>query len=403
MGGTCEARGMFPINSTSVCRAAAKVLGFSWAPAPVSMRTKTQECYVMRNMNEWMAANGIAKSRETAETLKATSRVESVPQKRRAKLQSHSGMETLCSSQAYPPEFNDYLDSAMVSKRIRQVEWSLADSRSLCPDPKVQCSVLWPLTVQVLTQLGLGQTIRQFESLRAYVEYNGCKFVVSEALVADWHTHRLGPFWSVTLPEQQWQARWNAATMCGFQKLPVKCEGPQGFLSQAGLNQFVTRPAFNSGVFRAAYDLTLQTFGPRLAQYRTPYNGRYAAIHAAYHEGMPERELVELVRSWWPSMERIFVSTMYKSVIYDLKSSFGGGIELSWTRNLKGWDHEVTVEPEVATLLDDIAGLASASVIVGRCSSPVFNLARTLNLHLHSRVARSNPWCYDLEMRRVCG
>jgi len=409
--GTCEAQGMFPINSTSVCRAAAKVLGFSLTPAAVSLRGKARldECYVMRSVDEWMAANGITKSRPQG--------MEYLSQESIAAFELQSGMDTLCSSKAYPPAFNDYLDSAMVAKRIRQVDWSLADSRSLCPAPKLQCQVLWPLSPKDLTHLGFGHAILQFEPLRAYVEYSGCKWVVSEALAADWQTWGLGPFWSVTLPEQQWQARWNVAPMCGFQ-LPVKCEAPFNFLSQAGWDQFVTGPAFNgpgppSGVYTAAYDLFLQTFGPRLAQYRTPFNGRYAAIHVSGKEGMPAKQLVDLVHSWWPSMDRIFVATSDMAVMSDLKSSVGIGAELAWTRSLKGWAQKVTMEQsgirrsdsadiEIAAFLDDIAGLAGASVIVGTCTSEFFSVARSLNLHLHLRVARSHPWCYDVQTRKTC-
>jgi len=204
--------------------------------------------------------------------------------------------------------------------------------------------------------------------------------------------------------------------MGGF-RLPVKC-GEPFVLSQAGKDQFVIGPTFNgpgapSGVYRAAYDLFLQTFGPRLEQYRTPYNGRYAAIHVSGKEGMPAMQLVELVRSWWPGMDKIFVATSDMAVMSQLKSSVGTGIELAWTGSLRGRAHNVTMaqsgirrrdsaDGAIAAVLDDVAGLASASVIVGTCRSGVFDVARTLNLHLHLRVARSHPWCFDVQENRVC-
>merc|ERR1712079_375449 len=126
------------------------------------------ECYVQRSVGTWIAANDINQSTATAGTLEA-SHSEALPVHDSTELQP--GMETLCSSQTYPPPFDDYLDPAMVAKRIRKAAWSLADSRSLCPDPKVRCEVLWHLTVKDFVQLGFGAAMSAFEPLRAYVEY----------------------------------------------------------------------------------------------------------------------------------------------------------------------------------------------------------------------------------------
>jgi len=294
---------------------------------------------------------------------------------------------------------------------------------SLIPDPKVKCEVLWHLTVKDFFRLGFGAAMSEFEPLRAYVEYSGCKLVVSESLAADWQTWALGPFWSAALSEQKWQARWNAAPKCGFIFVGthVKCKGPFGFLTQAGWTRFVKGPAFNgpgppTGVFRAAYDLGLQTFGPRLSQYRTPFRGRFAAIYVTDEHGMSASRNVDLVRSWWPHLDRIFVATSNMAVVSDVRSSIGAGIELAWTHNqeehvhqktkaasgIRGSDKTAKTDGAVAALLDDIAGLASASVVVGTSKSPIFNVARALNLHLHLTVARSHPWCYDVHQSRIC-
>merc|ERR1719336_2394079 len=104
-------------------------------------------------------------------------------------------------------------------------------------------------------------------------------------------------------------------------------------------------------------------------------------------------------------MDKIFVATSDTAVMSQLRSSVGAGVLLAWTGSSMAQSvarRSDGADAAISAVLDDVAGLASASVVVGTCRSGVFGVARALNLHLHLRVARSHPWCYDVRENRVC-
>eukprot|EP00419_Tripos_fusus_P065604 CAMPEP_0172930906 /NCGR_PEP_ID=MMETSP1075-20121228/219227_1 /TAXON_ID=2916 /ORGANISM="Ceratium fusus, Strain PA161109" /LENGTH=479 /DNA_ID=CAMNT_0013792219 /DNA_START=24 /DNA_END=1460 /DNA_ORIENTATION=- len=313
LDGSCTDAASFPIIEGTACLAAALALGHHVERLP-SFKGKDQPegCYI-QGSELWMGSktrkrgHGILwMQNSSSEQLCSSGRYASISiqgselwmgSKTRKRghgilWMQNSSSEQLCSSGRYASISDGYMDQQEVANRMKQVTQSLSASKSKCPSGSPQhnpCIVLWSLHVRDFVRKGFGATMGLFEPFRAYSTYSACTWAVSKEFAKDWTTWKLGPFWDLVVPNDQWQARFAAASTCGDLKVsfwspppPLKCEN--SLLSVQGQGAFVTSPAYNgpgppTGVFNGAYDIYTQTFGPRLQAYRTPFTEAYAAIH----------------------------------------------------------------------------------------------------------------------------
>lgn len=411
--GSCADSGNFPVTEKAACIAAAGALGHHVQKlrSYKGKDPRPEGCYV-QGSEIWMEASIRNRGRGAS-----------------------SATEQLCSSSKYATISDGYMDQQDVAERLNLVDWALSESRSLIPSgpPKpYPCVVLWSLHARNFVRKGFGATMNMFELLRAYSLYKGCTFVVSEDFAKDWIAWKLGPFWTSTLPKDQWQARFNAAPSCGNLDLafwspppPMKCERAFGLFSQQDKYNFARNPAYNgpgapTGVFHGSYDLSLQTLGPRLQAYHTPFSEGYVGIHIRHGEKAHEinqlvgiSTVVDVLKKYWPHMKNVFLASDDSQVVTDAEKKLGSGYTVRTTadeQRRKGGTPESGInnhvhddDDAVNAVLDDISGLASASVMIGTLSSNFFSTAHTLNEHLHRQLKRQEPWCFDAHSATLCG
>lgn len=385
--GTCEDSGNFPIANSMACQRAAHVLGY--------------DADEVRMQNSG-AATAVG------------CRVEATNPKNqgRGAVTSTSGHGSLCSNKSYPLPPTGFMTSAEVRKRIQQVDFQLAKSKAACKKSDIPCAVLWGVSAMDLYRRGLATSFEKLQPLRAYVEYSGCDWVVSKALAQEWKDLKLAPFWTQELSMQRWQLRWEMAEPCTKLDLAqystggirAKCEGMPGLLNNAGLLAFERSKDFNGpgvdegGVFRSAYDLFLQTFGPRLVEYRPPYDAAYVGLRLSPHRS-PNlayiHSCIASLRTHWPHMRNVFVAGVRPEVLVDIRYILGSQFSVT--------SDGIQVDQGVEFLLDEYVGLASAAVLIGDFRDVVFRLALTINGHLHVNVSRQQPWCFNFEKNKVCG
>jgi len=338
----------------------------------------------------------------------------------------------LCSSGRYVTIADAYMNQQEVTVRLKQVEQSLSEGRSKCrvssPQPN-PCVVLWQIHARDWVRKGFGATMGMFQNLRAYSTYIGCTWAVSEEFVQDWATWKLGPFWALTLPNDQFHARYAAASVCGdvFTSFwcppqPVKCENAP--LSGDGEQTFLRSPAYNgpgppTGVFKGGYDIYTQTFGPRLQAYRTPFNETYAAIHIRHGDKIHEvprlfqlESALGILKTYWPDVKKVFLASDDAQVIDDAKKGLGKNYTVRTTADEERWiggtpevnyNEHVHDDNAVTAVLDDISGMASAPILIGAVHSNFFRTALTINVNLHAKLLRRKPWCWDDFHGRFCG
>jgi len=115
-------------------------------------------------------------------------------------------------------------------------------------------------------------------------------------------------------------------------------------------------------------------------------------------------------------MRSVFFATDDEDVISQRVGSLKQqGFNVTWTKDEKRWSggspqtapafhhgHHDNDDAATAALLDDIAGLARASVLIGSFASNFFRVAWFLNAGLHAGAAPRGPWCYDLFVAAPC-
>jgi len=414
VNGSCVDAGGFPITEGTACMSAAIAMGH-----PVEQLrslegvNQPEGCY-MQSYKPGEVWIGASSRRRDGRSHRVVS----------------SSLEQLCSSGSYATFSDSYMGQQEVAARMRQVAQSLSEGRSKCP-PAGSCAVLWSLHFRDFVRKGFGATLASlFEPLRAYSAYSGCTWIVSEEFAMDWTSWKLGPFWTSTLPDNQWQARFTQASDCGLNEnisywgppSPVKCE--HTLLSPNGETAFRIGPSYNgpgppTGVFKGIYDLMLQTLGPRLEALKTPFTEAYAAIHIRHGDKVVEtKSLIGIdgaartLKKYWPHMKNVFVTSDDAKVISDAKKVLGNEYVIKSTADEHRWiggtpmsnngDH-VHDDGAVNAVLRDINGLARASVLIGAPTSNFFSTALTLNVNLHAKLLRRRPWCWDESRGRFCG
>mmetsp|Transcript_91062 Transcript_91062/g.175299 ORF Transcript_91062/g.175299 Transcript_91062/m.175299 type:complete len:577 (-) Transcript_91062:243-1973(-) len=415
LDGSCTDAASFPIIEGTACLAAALALGHHVERLP-SFKGKDQPegCYI-QGSELWMGS----KTRKRGHGIL---------------WMQNSSSEQLCSSGRYASISDGYMDQQEVAVRMKQVAQSLSESKRKCPSGSSQpnpCIVLWSMHARDFVRKGFGATMGLFETLRAYSTYSGCTWAVSEAFAKDWTKWKLGLFWASVVPNDQWQARFAAASICGNLNvsfwsplLPLKCENNPP--SAKGEGAFVRSPACNgpgppTGVFKGAYDLYTQTLGPRLQAYHTPFTETYAAIHIRHGDKIYEspkwlqlESTVTILKQYWPHVKNVFLASGGAQVISDAKMVLGSHYTIATTSEMRwisgtpeaNFNERVHDDDDdddaVDAVLDDISGLASAPVLIGAMNSNFFNTALTINVNLHAKLLRRKPWCWDVFHGRFC-
>lgn len=428
VSGSCSDLGNFPVTEKDACIAAARALGHNVEQLGVYTGgdPRPEGCY-LQGSKMWMEAD--------------------VRNRGRGSLSGDgAAMEQFCSSGIYARITDGYMDQQAVAERLNLVDWALSESKSLCPlkpPPPYPCVVLWSLRAQDFVQAQFGNKIGMFEQLRAYFMYQGCAIAVSEDFAKDWTSWKLGPFWASTLPNNQWQDRFNNALACGdlilaplsppavqpaaasapgiatatlSSALPMKCEQATGVLSEQGKALFTSNPAYNgpgapTGVFNGAYDLMLQTLGPSLQAYRTPFSKGYVGIHIRRGERVDAMQTlkgnttsaIDVLKKYWPHMKNVFLAfddvQLVQDAADDVQMRLGSEYTIRTTKDKQG---STPQHDAVLNVLDDICGLTSASVIIGSSTSNVFGTVHTTNVYLHGKMNRHQPWCYDVNSEALC-
>jgi len=319
VNGSCaDFDGFFPITHGTACLAAGQALGRHVEQLrSFKGEDKPEGCFI-KGSQVWMGSSRRKLSDGTFDG-SSTALHPTI-------LANDSSMKQLCSSGRYAKFSDGYMEQQKVAEKIKLVAQSLSESKSKClaGSKTAPCIVLWSLHARDFVRKGFGATMGMFETLRAYSAFNGCNWAVSHEFAKDWTAWRLGPFWTSTVPNNQWQARVTAAPGCGnldvsfwSPPLPVKCENGPGLTTQ-GKDAFLRSPAYNGpgppkSVFKGAYDLYLETFGPRLQAYRTPFPEAYAAIHIRHGDKIKESSklleissAVAILKKYWPHMKKVF-------------------------------------------------------------------------------------------------
>jgi len=406
--GNCKESGIFPIITYMVCSKAAAALGYRDEELRVQKDTllRPEGCHVEVHGNGSIVV-GMATNPNN---------------QGRGALTSSSGdesMEPLCSKRSYPDPATGFMTSAAVRKRVQQVDFALAKSKAACKKSNIPCAILWRVSAQDLHSHGLAHSLARFQPLRAYVEYSGCDWVVSHDAAQEWKDWKLAPFWTQEVSQQRWQIRWEMADPCrnlnlvafGKAGFPAKCEGFPGLLNDAGFVRFTKYKAFNGpgvsagGVFAGAYDLFLQTFGPRLVEHRPPYDAAYVGFKLPLgKEGdftyIRQNFIIPLLNHW-PHMQKIFVTsccgetTVSGETLIDMRFILGNQFSVTTpaaSSDTGGLDRA----------LNELVGLASAAILIGDPNDHAFHVARDLNLHLHAKIGRPRPWCFDVRKKKIC-
>jgi hypothetical protein len=273
-----------------------------------------------------------------------------------------------------------------------------------------------------------------FGPQRAYQADVGCKFAVSSSFASRWTGTGFAPFWWDELSDTEFQARWTDAGDCGgmnwmvhFKPTLVKCEMPPGFMSDPKKEAWMRTPAFNGQLFAGWGALYLQSFGPRLSAYRLPYNHSYAAFHVRKGDKLREiqdfhqsnamfqksgeiNNLLAILNQHWPHMTSIFIATDDSNTVEQAAKTLQGKYNITWSANaarfpggapMAQFENHPSDDGAVNGVLDDQAGLAGASVLIGGGDSNFFNVAYRLNVALHKGKPRPHPWCFDVFNNRI--
>jgi len=149
--------------------------------------------------------------------------------------------------------------------------------------------------------------------------------------------------------------------------------------------------------FELFLDQLLQVFGPVLAQYTSPFQHTYAAVHVRHGDKVVDlaifglRKHVRVLRKVWPRIQRIFVtsddSTVIKAASEALRHGNGENVTVRWTAGETRWSGGVPSDQNddhdhdsaaVRAVLSDFSAMALSSVLVGYQYSNFFNSARLL-------------------------
>jgi hypothetical protein len=133
------------------------------------------------------------------------------------------------------------------------------------------------------------------------------------------------------------------------------------------------------------------------------------------------QQSMERLQEEWPELQRIFLSTDDSRSISrrTLGPYLERGYQFNWTVDAPRWvggspfvqDDDSGSAPQakhphdeaaVEAALNDLAGLARATNIVGSLDSGFFRLAWELNMQLHGAYHRKQSWCVDLFTGTVC-
>jgi len=336
--------------------------------------------------------------------------------------------EPICSSGFYPRWLSGiaYMDSSAIATRVAMNEKQLAvEARNA---PTNQCMIFWPISINDFVRLGFGASIAFFAPLRAYIATIGCKFVVGKSFASHWKGTGFASFWHEELPDTKFQARWDQGGSCGgmfwmnhFKPKLVKCKMPPGFISDQKMSAFLRSPQFNGW-----YSQYLQSFGPRIAAYRLPYNHAYAALHVRrgdkkseipagrehmFQESRDLESVLAILSQYWPHITSVFIATDDSNTVEQAARAVRGKYNITWSMNaarypggspMAQFEDHANSDGAVNGVLDDQAGLASASVLIGGSDSNFFNVAKALNVILHKGMPRQRPWCYNLYHNKLC-
>jgi len=215
-----------------------------------------------------------------------------------------------------------------------------------------------------------------------------------------------------------------------FKPEVVKCEMPPAFISDSSYEAYLRTPQYNGQLFKGWPNLYLQSFGPRLSAYRVPYNHSYAAFHVRTGDKMKDilfeqsqtnlnsfqqsgnvEGLLAILNQYWPHISSVFIATDDSNAVEQASKAVQGKYNLTWSANaarypggtpMAQYENHVSNDGAVNGVLDDQAGLAAASVLIGASDSGFFNVARMLNIALHNGLPRLHPWCYDVYRHKIC-
>jgi len=212
-----------------------------------------------------------------------------------------------------------------------------------------------------------------------------------------------------------------------FKPVVVKCEMPPAFISDPKYEAFLRSPQYNGQLFAGWGRLYLQSFGPRLSAYRLPYKHPYVAFHV--RKGDKEIEirdggnqdmfqksgsvegLLAILSQYWPHITSVFIATDDSNTVEHAAKAVQGKYNITWSANatrypggspMAQFENHASNDGAVNGVLDDQAGLAAASVLIGASDSGFFNVARLLNINLHRGMHRIHPWCYDVYRHKTC-
>jgi hypothetical protein len=127
------------------------------------------------------------------------------------------------------------------------------------------------------------------------------------------------------------------------------------------------------------------------------------------------KEHIGALKKLWPTLQRIFVTSddakIIKATSDSLRAHNGVNATVRWTAGERRWsggapsgqcenhDHDRSA---ISAVLSDFSAMALSPVLVGSNMSCFFNAARLLNMAVHWDRRRLEPWCYDVNTRRIC-
>lgn len=416
--GSCNDMGAFPITDKSACVTAAGYLGYKTSLDDIEIykgkACLPDGCYAAGN------------------------RITLVPAQANFgddNCKPPDSWKSICSSGAYPRWFSGdgYVDSKAISARVAINAKHVAEKFKACPAP-TECTLLWPVSINDFVRIGFGASIGWFSPVRAYYAVTGCKIAVGTGFASHWKGTGFAPFWNEEIPDSTFQARWKQGADCGgmywtthFKPTLIKCEMPKGFVSDAKLEAFLKTPQYNGRLFDGWYSLYLQSFGPRLAAYRLPFDHTFAAFHVRKgdkqeeirtggNQGMFEKSgnvqsLLAVMNKYWPHITSVFIATDDSNTVKEAANAVKGKYNITWSANaarypggspMAQFENHASNDGAVNGVLDDQAGLAIASVLIGGSDSGFFNVAHALNQVLHKGMPRKHPWCFDIYKNTIC-
>lgn len=261
---------------------------------------------------------------------------------------------------------------------------------------------------------GWGKTVTMYALYRITALRQGCDWIVSDVLAADWEKWGLATLADRVVPIPEMTQLSLQAAACSFSFAAelfdvMRC---QGTVPHAHLDFEVALACDKEFHFTV-----LQMFAHRLAAYRPPYQIQYLGLHTRHGDKASTsistfsfRSQLEFASRTWSDAPLVFISTDDSSVLSSehLDEFRSDNFTFRWTVAEKRWnggspkgphDHD---EAALAAVLEDVNGLARASKLVGSLGSNFFKLAWILNNQLHAAAVRPLPWCLDMYTSGPC-